>query len=148
MSELREYQKELLEITGEQQKDYRTWLLENSRDYTNLNKDLSIKYSKNAKLKGCYSNCFKIVMRNRKLKFIDGTTLALGMAIDHAFLINEDNEIIDPTLALDTGDGRDRFGVEYFGMEIPRIDLIKISADERNTFVPLSFLYWKLKTDK
>lgn len=143
MSEITDLQKQLIKIDT-QHADYRKWLMKNSKEYFEINKIESERYSKNAVVKGCYSNCYKIVMRNRKLKYIDGMVLAL-IPIDHAFLINEDNEIIDPTLAIRTDEREERYGIEYYGMEIPRMDLIKISLDWRNTVTPLSFLYWKLQ---
>ena len=78
--------------------DYFKWFSKNSQIYNNINREESKILSKNAIIKECYNNCFKSVydtykIKSKVLEYIEGYTMSL-IPIEHAFLINENNEII------------------------------------------------------
>lgn len=53
--------------------------------------------------------------------------------IEHAFLINNNNEVVDPTLAINTEISKDRYGSEYMGIKIPNNILLEIRANTKST---------------
>ena len=105
-SKLIEYVQSISKISKGEIKEYHEWFLRNSRIYNTINREESKILSKNAVIKECYNNCFKSLydtykIKSKVLKYIEGYTMSL-IPIEHAFLINENNEIIDPTLAINT----------------------------------------------
>jgi len=131
--------------------DYFKWFLRNSRIYNTINREESKILSKNAIIKECYNNCFKSLhdtykIKSKVLKYIEGYTMSL-IPIEHAFLINENNEIIDPTLAINTKyDKRsERYGSEYIGITIPNDLLLQFRSNttKYNQYLPIPFLYYQ-----
>ena len=66
--------------------------------------------------------------------------------IEHAFLVNNNNEVIDPTLSINTDISSDRYGSEYYGIEIPRNMIARLRYKDQ--YSPLPFLYFKYLTSK
>jgi len=120
---------------------YYKWFKQNAKVYHVINKEKSIQYSKQSIIQRCFDNSYKIVIKRKTLKYIEGFTLAYGIPIEHAFITNSKNEIIDPTLAIPACGEFERYGVEYYGVEIPR-NLIKMLRSKDN-FNPLPFRYWQ-----
>ena len=113
-----------------------------------------------AEIKRCYANCVRAVIRNRKLRYYEGYTTTIGIPIEHAFLVDENDQVIDPTLAIDskiaTKQSKTLYGVEcnietkrigseYYGIEIPRSDLMKVITKKEANYLGLAFLYWEMK---
>ena len=149
---LTEYIQARIKMDNSNMKDYFEWFLRNSRIYNTINREESKILSKNSIIKECYNNCFKSLydtykIKSKVLKYIEGYTMAL-IPIEHAFLINENNEIIDPTLAINTKyDKRsERYGSEYMGITIPNDLLLQFRVNENqkyNQYLPTSFLYYQ-----
>lgn len=142
MSELIKYLTQLKDISNGDLREYHEWFLENGKLYNIINKEYSNKLSKYSKIKQCFNNCIKLSKRYKKLEYIEGYTHSL-IPIEHGFMINNKNEIIDPTLAI-----LDRFGSEYFGILIPQ-EIISILRFRSRPFEPLPYVYWRyLKENK
>jgi len=120
---------------------YHKWFKQNATLYTNVNKNESLKLSKYARIKACFDNCSKLAFKYKKLEYIEGYTFSL-IPLEHAFLINNKNEIIDPTLAINHGEIKDRYGSEYYGIKIPK-NILKILKLNKNRYTPLTYLYWE-----
>jgi hypothetical protein len=71
---------------------------------------------------------------------MEGYTMSL-IPIEHAFLVNENNEVIDPTLSINTSMDSDRYGSEYYGIEIPQNMIAILRYKDQHS--PLPFLYFK-----
>lgn len=141
--QLIEYTKQHLNISDKNSTVYKyhKWFLDNATIYSKINIEESEKMSKYAIIKRCYHNCYKLAMTRKNLEYIEGYTMSL-IPIEHAFLINKKNEVIDPTLGL----SRDRIGSEYMGIKIPKHILKKLF--NKRGYTPLPFLYWEyLKGD-
>ena len=123
-------------------KNYHKWFKQNSKIYNIINKTESVKVQKRnrTKIKRCFDNCYKAVYKEKNLKYMEGYTMSL-IPIEHAFLVNENNEVIDPTLSINTDLDSDRYGSQYMGIEIPKnmIAILRI----KNSYLPLPFLYFK-----
>ena len=144
-SKLYNYIKDLSEnINAYNIKNYYEWFSKNSKLYDIINKPESVKVQRRnkTKIKRCFDNCYHAVYQEKDLKYIIGYTYSI-IPIEHAFLINENNEVIDPTLSINTSGYKDRYGSEYMGIEIPRDILTSILMDNQNSFTPISYLYWE-----
>lgn len=151
---LEEYIKTMIEMHkdhNDNMSDYFKWFSKNSQIYNNINREESKILSKNAIIKECYNNCFKSLydtykIKSKVLEYIEGYTMSL-IPIEHAFLINENNEIIDPTLAINTKyDKRsERYGSEYIGIKIPKKILLEFRSNTKkyNQYLPIPFLYYQ-----
>mgnify|MGYP003629231824 FL=1 len=149
-SQLYNYIKDLSDnINQDNIKNYYQWFSKNSKIYDIINKTESVKVQKRnrTKIKRCFDNCYKAIYQEKDLKYIIGYTFAI-IPIEHAFLVNENNEVIDPTLSINTDSHSDRYGSEYMGIEIPRNILTRILAHNQNSFVPISYLYWEYLNKK
>lgn len=134
-------------MNNDNMKAYYKWFKQNARVYHVINKEKSKQYSKYSRIKMCYDNSYKIVSKRKTLKYIEGYTFAYGIPIEHAFITNNKSEIIDPTLAIPALGDSERYGSEYYGIEIPK-NIIK-SLREKDKFTPLPYKYWKyLQGDK
>lgn len=144
MSQLTEYIKDLSKCNQPNIKNYYEWFSKNSKIYNSINKVQSVKVQRRnkTKIKRCFDNCYKALYQEKDLKYIIGYTYSI-IPIEHAFLINDNNEVIDPTLSINTSGHKDRYGSEYMGIEIPRNILTKILINNQNSFVPISYLYWE-----
>ena len=145
-SELIEYVDQLSKYMDNTKK-YHKWFKQNAKLYHIINKTESVKVQKRnrTKIKRCFDNCYKAVYKEENLKYMEGYTMSL-IPIEHAFLINENNEVIDPTLSINTSGHSDRYGSEYYGIEIPKnmIALLRI----KNNYLPLPFLYFQYLNEK
>ena len=128
-------------------KNYHKWFKENAIIYNKINKVESVKVQKRnrTKIKRCFDNCYKAVNKNPELKYMEGYTMSL-IPIEHAFLVNNNNEVIDPTLSINTDISNDRYGSEYYGIEIPRNMIARLRYKDQ--YSPLPFLYFKYLTEK
>lgn len=144
MSQLTEYIKDLSKCNQPNIKNYYEWFSKNSKIYNSINKVQSVKVQRRnkTKIKRCFDNCYKALYQEKNLKYIIGYTYSI-IPIEHAFLINDNNEVIDPTLSINTSGHTDRYGSEYMGIEIPRNILTKILINNQNSFIPISYLYWE-----
>jgi len=141
MSEIIKYLTQLKEISKGELREYHEWFLANGKLYNNINKEYSLKLSKYAKIKRCFDNCIKLTSRYKKLEYIEGYAYNI-IPIQHGFMLNRKNEVIDPTLAI-----LNRFGSEYFGVLIPQ-GIISILRFRAKTFEPLSYVYWRYLKEK
>ena len=142
-SKLTEYIQSISNISNGEIKQYYEWFLKNSQKYIKINKVESKKLSKKSIIKECYDNCFKFAY-GHNLKYIEGYTMSI-IPIEHAFLINNNNEVVDPTLAINTEISKDRYGSEYMGVEIPNNILLEIRADTKkySLCIPILFHYYQ-----
>ena len=140
-SELVDYVDQLTKYM-DRTKDYHKWFKQNAKLYHIINKVESVKVQKRnrTKIKRCFDNCYKAVYKEEKLKYMEGYTMSL-IPIEHAFLVNENNEVIDPTLSINTSGHSDRYGSEYMGIEIPRNMIARLRIKDQHS--PLPFLYFK-----
>ena len=145
-SELLDHVDQLTKFMGKT-KNYHKWFKENAIIYNKINKVESVKVQKRnrTKIKRCFDNCYKAVYKEQNLKYIEGYTMSL-IPIEHAFLVNNNNEVIDPTLSINTDISSDRYGSEYYGIEIPRNMIARLRIKDQ--YSPLPFLYFKYLTSK
>jgi hypothetical protein len=106
--------------------DYKLWLLKNSILFTTVNKKESMDVMEkcDCQVKQCFYNCWRALSINQNYKYYEGTvmTKAIPIPLEHSWLVNKNNEIIDPTLIIDIPKEKivNRLGDEYFGVEIPK----------------------------
>jgi len=142
---------------------YRRWMIENGKSFFKVDEERSKKMAIDlkAKIKQCHTNCTRAILSYKysDLKYYEGDVLTMGIPIYHSFLIDENNIVIDPTFGIsskiriheakkrgvDLKDDEKKFGVEYFGIEIPRHDMYKIICDKRSQYMDMAFLYWEMK---
>ena len=118
-----------------------------------------------SKVRQCYTNCSKAILfdYSNKYRYVEGLMNYRGIPLEHGFLINMDNEVVDITMGIDQKirtmkakeigiDLKEKdhdFGSEYFGVIIPRIPLIKIFRTKAITYRSTLDLYYnKLKEEK
>jgi len=64
----------------------------------------------------CYRNATLLASENRSLTYVEGTMGMYGVPIDHAWVVNEDGVVFDPTVRKGLNDGTfDRVG-PYYGV--------------------------------
>jgi hypothetical protein len=65
--------------------------------------------------KECYSNSAKRSQRSRspKLTYAEGYVYSFGIPIPHAFVVDDDGNVIDPTLKIDEEAERHYFGLAF-----------------------------------
>jgi len=119
---------------------FKEWFYNNSKKFTKVNEELSRKISEdeNCKIKECYRNAWISTVCNSHLKYFEGYVASMSIPIPHAWLVDTDGMVVDPTLIIngermvkqlkkygvtDRKCNRNRLGDEYFGMEIP-IDFV------------------------
>ena len=143
-SKLIEYVQSISKISKGEMKEYHEWFLRNSQIYIKIDKVESKKLSKKSIIKECFNNCFKLAY-GHNLEYIEGYTMSI-IPIEHAFLINNNNEVVDPTLAIDTDFSKDRYGSEYIGIKIPNNILLEIRADTKkyDLYLPTLYHYFKI----
>jgi len=103
-------------------RDYKLWLLKNFKMYTKVNVKESKKISKRTSsgVKQCYYNCWRALSCG-DYRYFEGyvTSKDVPIPLEHAWLINKKNEVIDPTLIINVTKIKNRLGDEYLGLEIP-----------------------------
>lgn len=122
-------------------KKYSDWFISNMVIFKGVNKKLSEKYSERSIIKRCYDNSYNIAKRSKTLEYVEGYTMSL-IPIEHAFLTNKYNEVIDPTLAKLKINNKEYYGSEYIGIKIP-LDILKTLRKSKEKYLPLPFLYWE-----
>ena len=144
MSELIKYIDQLADMTSRSQAGkYHKWLKYEGKLFTNISTNHIIN-NVNPRIKRCYDNCSKAVIRNSNLRYYEGYVLtSLGIPIEHAFLLNEKNEVVDPTLSL-----IDHIGIEYYGVNIPKCDLVKVLINNKKSVISTLYLYYSMLYDK
>lgn len=125
--------------------NYHKWFLNNAKLFNLVNVKESRQLSKHAKIKKCFDNCYKLSFKNPNLKYVEGLTFSI-IPLEHAFLINDKNEVIDPTLAINTEYSKNRFGSEYLGVEIPTNLLFKLLSQKKKWYVSLLYSYYEYVT--
>lgn len=114
--------------------DWTKWQMDKSEFFTVVNVEESKKVARScvAELKQCYINCWRALTPFRYRYFegfvtgtIEGSALS-RIPLEHSWLVNEKNEVVDPTLILDTNMKRKIIFNEerlvnnnYLGIEIP-----------------------------
>ncbi len=122
---------------GNEHVDFQKWFLSKAESFTKVDEEKSIKLAitYRLKIKQCYHNCWEAINHDHSdnLTYYEGFVRSGGFELDHAWLVDKNGSVIDPTLAI-TGeklkkqlkkyvtkvhknDGeRKRFGTEYFGI--------------------------------
>ena len=126
MTTLKNYEQSLVELFNKQTRktkagDYHKWLADNGETFTTVDKDDSKRLADefDCQVKHCFYNAWKINIEESDYKYYEGLVYAHGIPISHGWLV-KDGKVIDPTLAVEALGDNDRFGTEYFGIEIPR----------------------------
>ncbi len=108
-----------------------TELLKQGRLYQDINVELSRRLAEeqNCKARQCYANCQRIVLNLRPYAYCDGFLYDddFSIPVNHAWLLDSEGRIVDPTRALQNDFGEERRSAEYFGMEVDRELLREIS---------------------
>jgi hypothetical protein len=104
---------------------YKLWLMENTKLFTKINKNEShrVRSRCDGKVKECYYNCWKALSLNQHYRYYEGyvNSKRIPIPLEHSWLVNKKNEVIDPTLIIDVDKKiKNRLGDEYLGVEIPR----------------------------
>jgi len=97
-----------------------------------LSEDFAMFYG--CELQFCYENCQRIALRIPDLRYHEGYVANGGLVQEHAWLVAENGEVVEPTLALNRAlaDAVE----EYRGVSIPT-DFIKAQAEVQEGFIPL-----------
>lgn len=121
--------------------DFKEWFYKNSKTFTTVDEKLSEKLSliNNCQIKDCYRNAWISCLGRSELKYYEGFIMTCGIPIQHAWLVNADGMVIDPTLIIngermkeqllknykikESSNKKSRLSEEYFGLEIP-IDFV------------------------
>ena len=72
-----------------------------------------------SKIKECYYNAWMVHQVQPQYKYFEGFVSGL-IPIEHAWLVL-DGKVIDPTLAVNVRGDKNRFGSEYFGVEVVQL---------------------------
>lgn|SRR3990167_1892526 len=142
INSLKDFQKSLIDNSKNNVNNYHIWKYNNSKVYININKVESLKYSATSQISRCFDNCLKIAIKHPELKYIEGYTNCFNIPFEHAFLVNDSNEVIDPTLAIPTMRESERYGSEYYGVYIPRENLMRYKS-RKNTFIPMPYMMFQ-----
>jgi len=123
------------------------WFMNDSIYITDINLELSKELSKNAEPKSCYANCFRILHKTN-LRYIEGYVYSkkLPIPIEHAYMIDENNKIVDPTLAINeskTGMLQDQ---QYLGKIIDKTTLTNMLMKRKTYDNNLIELYLKTQS--
>jgi hypothetical protein len=114
---------ELLEKHPEAKSDYWQWFKSMGQHFgpNEIDKVESRRIQKlhSLKIKECYYNSWLIHQVRSEYRYFEGFVHS-GIPIEHAWLV-KDGKVVDPTLAVVVGGDADRFGSEYFGVEIPQL---------------------------
>jgi len=80
------------------------------------------------KQKACFQNCFNAIWEYREFRYCEGfaTDDDLSLAISHAWLINDNDDVIDPTW------DETRTGSTYFGVIFHREFVIEMTTLTRH----------------
>src|SRR5262245_25324330 len=73
------------------------------------------------KIKACYRNCAILATRNSKLTYVEGMFFYIGLAIEHAWVVDPMGNVIDPTIRNKDGQVVD----QYFGVPFSTEYLIR-----------------------
>ena len=106
------------------------FFLENGAKLTEIDREASIKEGLGKEAKQCYGNCQGIALYRKDLTYYDGYCMSV-IPLEHAWLVNEDGEIVDPTLGIPFR-GKDMLPekADYIGLPIPRAYIQKIIFGE------------------
>ncbi len=139
-SQLLEYISELEQMTSRSQAGkFHKWLKCEGKLFTNISNNHIIKNVKPI-IKRCYDNCSKAVIRNNNFLYYEGYVFTdLGIPVEHAFLINENNQVVDPTLNI-----LGVKGLEYYGINIPKYDLVKLLINNKHSVISTLYLYYTM----
>jgi hypothetical protein len=74
---------------------------------------------------GCYKNATQLALANESLIYVEGKVATCGIAIDHAWCINWDGVVIDPTLEAARADDTFARVHGYFGVPFRKDYLLK-----------------------
>lgn len=120
---------------------YRKWLLNNFKYFTKVDVKESKRLSENAQVKRCYHNCFN-EMTDSRFKYFEGYTWTeeIPIPLEHCWLVKDD-QVIDPTLAINVKNITNRLGDEYLGVEIPK-DFVFKKAVKVKKSGPFIFDYY------
>lgn len=113
---------------------YWQWFKAMAEDFgpKDIDKDESSKIQKRfrSQIKECYKNAWMVHIINPEYKYFVGWVDAI-IPIEHAWLV-KDGKVVDPTLAIKIEKDGDRFGKEYFGVEV--VQLSKKEIDIPDSF--------------
>jgi hypothetical protein len=114
---------ELLEKHPSAKPDYWQWFKAMGQHFgpNEIDKVESSRIQKlhNLKIKECYYNSWLIHQVRPGYRYFEGFVHSV-IPIEHAWLV-KDGKVVDPTLAVVVDGDADRFGSEYFGVEIPQL---------------------------
>jgi hypothetical protein len=144
MTTLKQYQKSLVESFNKNKVKthagkYHEWFYKKAETFTDIDKDESRRLARiyKCKVKECFYNSWNINTTHPSYKYYEGYVYAHGIPISHSWLV-KDGKVIDPTLAVEALGDNDRFGTEYFGIEIPR----SFSKVHNGSIVESAFRYF------
>jgi hypothetical protein len=130
---LQQYQEMLMNCEGLHGK-YHKWFWNKAKTFKEVDKEISkqLMTQYKAQVKACYRNCSLIVAMRDDVDYYQGYVISqrLPIPLEHAFLV-KNNNVIDPTLAIDVKDDKDRYGDEYYGVRIPKEYIMKWMFDKK-----------------
>ena len=124
MSELRQYleaQKSAFHSLGPN--PLLDFMLKHGRDYPIGPHSFSLPRRKQGQ---CYMNASNLAFDLPHLTYVEGKVALYGVGIDHAWCVDEEGVVVDPTLDLDKDGKMDRIG-GYFGVPF-RTDYVRKAA--------------------
>jgi len=102
---LLEYKKRELETMSNDKNDvsykYLKWFLDNAIYIKDINKSMSHELGLKAEVKNCYRNSFNNIWK-QGLRYVEGYIFSkpCPIPLEHAFLIDDNNMIVDPTMGI------------------------------------------------
>lgn len=86
----------------------------------------------------CFMNATHMALANESYTYCEGLVTVYGVCIDHAWVIDRNNKVIDPTIVKEPNE---RIG-EYFGVAFDK-DYLRKSIQKNNVYGLLGWPYAK-----
>ncbi len=116
MSEIRTHLEQLEKLIGGTPEGYATtprrFMLEHGREFKTGPNTYA---GRRGTPKQCFMNAGRLAIDDPTLTYVEGYVTCHGVPLEHAWLIDKDGLVVDPTLKVKPGE--DRIG-EYFGVPI------------------------------
>lgn len=124
-------------ISGNKWYDFSNYILDNGIEFKNVNKETDFYLTKRAVKKECYKNSLLACIHNKNLRYVEGFYDADGLALPHAWTIDEDEFVNDFTAV------NNKIDVSgYLGIIVPKKVLNDFILKNKKDFItPLQYYF-------